>query len=206
MDGGLAYNSNRTPALNPTGSATSLYMKQFWGHDENLMYFRNHEYPLMGKGWGSTCDYILLSDGDRLDVGLFTNWDFYKDGGFNQFSQDAYTVMAGETLTATTFKAGTSAGLDGESPALEPISGLKAAVYDANWNKIGDMDGDGAYSYTFTKAGTYYIMATDAGAKTTAAHYAPATAKVTVAGEPEKNADEYYQIKMPLICTGSSST
>ena len=51
MDGGLAYNSNRTPALNPTGSATSLYMKQFWGHDENLMYFRNHEYPLMGKGW-----------------------------------------------------------------------------------------------------------------------------------------------------------
>ena len=57
------------------------------------------------------------------------------------------------------------------------------------------MDGDGAYSYTFTKAGTYYIMATDAGAKTTAAHYAPATAKVTVAGEPEKNADEYYQIK-----------
>lgn len=195
MDGGLAYNSNRTPALNPTGSATSLYMKQFWGHDENLMYFRNHEYPLMGKGWGSTCDYILLSDGDRLDVGLFTNWDFYKDGGFNQFSQDAYTVMAGETLTATTFKAGTSAGLDGESPALEPISGLKAAVYDANWNKIGDMDGDGAYSYTFTKAGTYYIMATDAGAKTTAAHYAPATAKVTVAGEPETNADEYYQIK-----------
>ena len=195
MDGGLAYNSNRTPALNPTGSATSLYMKQFWGHDENLMYFRNHEYPLMGKGWDSTCDYILLSDGDRLDVGLFTNWDFYKDGGFNQFSQDAYTVMAGETLTATTFKAGTSAGLDGESPALEPISGLKAAVYDANWNKIGDMDGDGAYSYTFTKAGTYYIMATDAGAKTTAAHYAPATAKVTVAGEPEKNADEYYQIK-----------
>ena len=195
MDGGLAYNSNRTPALNPTGSATSLYMKQFWGHDENLMYFRNHEYPLMGKGWSSTCDYILLSDGDRLDVGLFTNWDFYKDGGFNQFSQDAYTVMAGETLTATTFKAGTSAGLDGESPALEPISGLKAAVYDANWNKIGDMDGDGAYSYTFTKAGTYYIMATDAGAKTTAAHYAPATAKVTVAGEPEKNADEYYQIK-----------
>ena len=37
MDGGLAYNSNRTPALQPPGSATSLYMKQFWGHDDNLM-------------------------------------------------------------------------------------------------------------------------------------------------------------------------
>ena len=180
MDGGLAYNSNRTPALLPTGDATSLYMKQFWGHDENLMYFRNHEYPLMGKGWGSTCDYILLSDGDRLDVGLFTNWDFYKDGGFNQFSQDAYSIAQGDTVTTSTFKAGTSAGLDGESPALEPISGLNVAVYDADWNKVANVTGDGTYSYTFDKAGTYYLMATDTGAKTTAAHYAPATAKVTV--------------------------
>ena len=195
MDGGLAYNSNRTPALLPTGDATSLYMKQFWGHDENLMYFRNHEYPLMGKGWGSTCDYILLSDGDRLDVAMFTNWDFYKDGGFNQFSQDAYTVAVGETVTTSTFKAGTSAGLDGESPALEPVSGLNVAVYDADWNKVADVTGDGTYSYTFTKAGAYYLMATDTGAKTTAAHYAPAIAKVTVAGEPEKNTDEYYLIK-----------
>lgn len=180
MDGGLAYNSNRTLALMPTGSATSLYMKQFWGHDENLMYFRNHEYPLMGKGWGSSCDYILLSDGDRLDVGLFTNWDFYKDGGFNQFSQDAYTIAQGDTVTTSTFKAGTSAGLDGESPALEPISGLNVAVYDADWNKVADVTGDGTYSYTFNKAGTYYMMATDTGAKTTAAHYAPAITKVTV--------------------------
>ena len=180
MDGGLAYNSNRTPALLPTGDATSLYMKQFWGHDENLMYFRNHEYPLMGKGWGSTCDYILLSDGDRLDVAMFTNWDFYKDGGFNQFSQDAYVIAQGDTVTTSTFKAGTSAGLDGESPALEPISGLNVAVYDADWNKVADVTGDGTYSYTFNKAGTYYLMATDTGAKTTAAHYAPAITKVTV--------------------------
>ena len=181
MDGGIAYNSGRTVALNPTGSATSLYMKQFWGHDENLMYFRNHEYPLMGKGWGSSCDYILLSDGDRLDVAMFTNWDFYKDGGFNQFSQDVYSIAQGDTVTTSTFKAGTSAGLDGESPALEPISGLNVAVYDADWNKVADVTGDGTYSYTFDKAGTYYIMATDTGAKTTDAHYAPAITKVTVA-------------------------
>ena len=181
MDGGIAYNSGRTVALNPTGSATSLYMKQFWGHDENLMYFRNHEYPLMGKGWGSSCDYILLSDGDRLDVAMFTNWDFYKDGGFNQFSQDVYSIAQGDTVTTSTFKAGTSAGLDGESPALEPISGLNVAVYDADWNKVADVTGDGTYSYTFNKAGTYYLMATDTGAKTTAAHYAPAITKVTVA-------------------------
>ena len=188
MDGGLAYNSNRTLALMPTGDATSLYMKQFWGHDENLMYFRNHEYPLMGKGWGSTCDYILLSDGDRLDVAMFTNWDFYKDGGFNQFSQDVYSIAQGDTVTTSTFKAGTSAGLDGESPALEPISGLNVAVYDADWNKVADVTGDGTYSYTFDKAGTYYIMATDTGAKTTDAHYAPAITQVTVAPRDDSGA------------------
>lgn len=188
MDGGIAYNSGRTVALNPTGSATSLYMKQFWGHDENLMYFRNHEYPLMGKGWGSTCDYILLSDGDRLDVAMFTNWDFYKDGGFNQFSQDVYSIAQGDTVTTSTFKAGTSAAENGESPELEAISGLNVAVYDADWNKVADVTGDGTYSYTFDKAGTYYLMATDTGAKTTAAHYAPATAKVTVAPRDDSGA------------------
>lgn len=187
MDGEKAYNTGRTYALTPTGDATSLYMYNFWGHDQNLMYFRNHEYPLMGKGWGSTCDYILLSDGDRLDVGLFTNWDFYKDGGFNQFSQDAYTVMAGDTVTTSTFKAGTSAAQNGESPELEAIKDLKVTVYDANWNQVADLTGEGTYSYTFTKAGTYYIMGVDANAKTNKAHYAPAITKVTVEGDADES-------------------
>ena len=41
-------------ALTLSGSATSLYMRNFWGHDENLMYFRNHVYPLMSAGVGAT--------------------------------------------------------------------------------------------------------------------------------------------------------
>ena len=61
MLGETAY-EDTSRALNLTGSATSMYMQQFWGHDENLMYYRNHVYPLMGPGWGSTADYILLSD------------------------------------------------------------------------------------------------------------------------------------------------
>ena len=187
MDGGLAYNSGRTYALTPTGTATHLYMKTFWGHDENLMYFVNHEYPLMSTGTGSTCDYILLSDGDRLDVGLFTNWDFYKDGGFNQFSQDAYTVMAGDTVTTSTFKAATSAAENGESLPLEAVKDLKVAVYDANWGNVADLTGEGTYSYTFTKGGTYYIMGVDANAKTNNAHYAPAITKVTVEGDADES-------------------
>ena len=188
MDGTKAYNSGNSYAITPTGNATSLYMKTFWGHDENLMYFRNHEYPLMSKGWGSTCDYVLLSDGDRLDVALFSNWGFYSDGAFCQFTQDAYTVGVGEALSTSTFKAGTSAGMGGESPALEAVKDLKVAVYDANWNKLAEVTGDGTYTYTFDKAGTYYLMGADTNAKTSTAHYAPATAKVTVIGNDESGA------------------
>ena len=188
MDGTKAYNSGNSYAITPTGNATSLYMKTFWGHDENLMYFRNHEYPLMSKGWGSTCDYMLLSDGDRLDVALFSNWGFYSDGAFCQFTQDAYTVGVGEALSTSTFKAGTSAGMGGESPALEAVKDLKVAVYDANWNKLAEVTGDGTYTYTFDKAGTYYLMGADTNAKTSTAHYAPATAKVTVIGNDESGA------------------
>lgn len=194
MDGEVAYKSGVKKALTVSGSPTSLYMTNFWGHDENLMYFVNHKYPLMGKGWGSTCDYILLSDGDRLDVGLFTNWDFYKVGGFNQFSRDAYNIAQGDTVTTSTFKAGTSAAENGESPELEAISGLNVAVYDKDWNTVADLAGDGTYSYTFTKAGTYYIMGVDANARTSNACYAPAITKVTVMGTPAKDADDCYMI------------
>lgn len=196
MDGAEAYKSGVKKALTVTGSPTSLYMSNFWGHDENLMYFVNHEYPLMAKGWGSTCDYILLSDGDRLDVALFTDWSFYNRGGFNKFSQDAYYIATGETVTTSTFKAATSAGLDGESPALEAIKDLKVALYDANWTKLADVTGDGTYTYTFDKAGTYYLMGLDANAAKNDACYAPAITKVTVVGstEPGKDADGNYLI------------
>ena len=194
MNGAEAYKSGVKKALTVTGSPTSLYMSNFWGHDENLMYFVNHEYPLMAKGWGSTCDYILLSDGDRLDVALFTDWSFYNRGGFNKFSQDAYYIATGETVTTSTFKAATSAGLDGESPALEAIKDLKVALYDANWTKLVDVTGDGTYTYTFDKAGTYYLMGLDANATKNDACYAPAITKIVVTGDPVKDTDDNYLI------------
>ena len=68
MDETPAYTADSFAALTITGSPTSLYMANFWGHDENLMYYRNHCYPYMSPGWGSTSDYIVLSDGDTWDV------------------------------------------------------------------------------------------------------------------------------------------
>ena len=187
-------------ALNITGSATSMYMQQFWGHDENLMYYRNHVYPLMGVNWGSTADYILLSEGDTIDVAMFTNWQFWTVGAFAAFEQDSFTVAKGNTLTAHTLKYDTKSVADGGTEQFDPITGLNVAVYDADWKYVGDMDLSGteenAYTYTFNETGTYYLLGTDPNAGTPDSCYAPATAKVTVTGdspEPVFDPAEYYK-------------
>lgn len=203
MSGGTAYEDTML-ALNITGSATSLYMQQFWGHDENLMYYRNHVYPLMGPGWGSTCDYILLSDGDTIDVAMFSNWSFWQYGAFAAFEQDDFTVAKGNTLTAHTLKYDTKSVADGGTEQFDPITGLNVAVYDADWEYVGDMElsdvEENAYTYTFNEAGTYYLLGLDPNAGETgaesAASYAPATAKVTVtdgSSKPVFDPAEWYK-------------
>ena len=190
MDGEKAYDSNGKKALYTTGGACSIYMVNFWGHDENLMYYRNHCYPYMNPGWGSTSDYILLSDGDAWEVAMFTNWGFYHTGYFASFDQDVYEADPGASVTAFTQKWGTTA----EAKAFEAVNGsdgLSVGLYDSEWNQIQELayDADSGNTITFTapeEAGTYYLMALDPNAKDGEdAKIAPATARVVVGGESE---------------------
>ena len=198
MTGGTAYEDTKH-ALNYTGSATSTYMQQFWGHDENLMYYRNHVYPLKGPGWGATSDYMLLSDDDTIDVALFTDWSFWNDGGaFACFDLDEYSVQPGKSVTFSTMKYDTKSVADGGTETMEPITGLTVSVYDENWEKVADVEpltaGGSSYTYTFPTAGTYYLLGIDPNAGTTSARKAPATAKVTVgSGEKPFDPAEYYK-------------
>ena len=185
-------------ALNLTGSATSLYMQQFWGHNENLMYYRNHVYPLMSAGWGSTADYILLSDDDTIDVAMFSNWNFWTIGAFACFDQDAYSVQPGNSIRFSTMKYDTKSVADGGTEQTEPITGLTVAVYDKDWTLVDTVKptmADGSdYTYTFATEGTYYLLAMDPSAGTSDSCYAPATAKVTVGGgEKPFDPAEYYK-------------
>ena len=191
------------PALTISGSATSMYMPNFWGHDENLMYYRNHVYPLMGPGWGATADYILLSNGDTIDVALFSDWNFWSDGGaFARFDKDAYqgragaalavqtlkydtrSVKAGETLTFNTRKYETKSVADGGSESFQSIAGMTVYLYNDQWTQLTEIPADGsgdAFQYVVNeKPGTYYLLALDANAGTEAARLAPATARVHV--------------------------
>ncbi len=192
-------------ALNITGSATSMYMQQFWGHDENLMYYRNHVYPLMGPGWGSTADYILLSDNDVIDLAMFSNWSFWTKGAFACFDKDGYTVKQNGTLNFQTLKYDTQSVAQGGSEKTEPIQGLAATLYTSAWAQVPSGNQpvvDSADSSKFVcslsglPAGTYYLLAMDSNAGTGDACYAPAVTKVTV-----EQADPYEGCDfVKLVC------
>lgn len=177
FDGTKAYTPTRK-ALEYSGGATSAYMKNFWGHDENLMYYRNHLFPLMSPGWGATSDYMLLSDGDTIELAMFTNWSFYNSGAFCCFNQESYTVGAGVPLGFTT--RASSANAFG-SNVLSPITGLRVRIYDDAWRLLDELESETAgFEYVFNKPGTYHLMGVDANAGTSDATRAPATAVVTV--------------------------
>ena len=193
-----SYEDTRN-ALTLSGSSTSMYMQNFWGHDENLMYYRNHVYPLMGPGWGSTADYILLSDGDTIDLAMFSNWSFYTYGAFARFDKDSYAVKSGETVTLQTQKYDTKPVSDGGSGAFDAITTLTVALYDAAWQRVPGFEAlssennDGTYALNTTRLspGVYYLMGLDPNAgDTETACIAPATAKLTVLCSGEHTWDD----------------
>lgn len=195
MDEEPAYTADTLAALKITGSPTSLYMANFWGHDENLMYYRNHCYPYMSPGWGSTSDYILLSNGDTWDVAMYSNWSFWSSGGaFTCFDKDEYTVRPGTQMTVNTRAYGTTF----EGSDFYPFSNLDVFLYNDKWEQIEQYkeaaDGKSTFSFTApTEEGTYYLVgmdpnrkiATDDSGGTDYAKIAPATAILNVSPTAE---------------------
>lgn len=195
MDDEPAYTADSFAALTITGSPTSLYMANFWGHDENLMYYRNHCYPYMSPGWGSTSDYIVLSDGDTWDVSMYSNWSFWSSGGaFTCFDKDAYNARPGMELTVNTQAYGTTF----EGSDFYPFSNLDVFLYNDKWEQIKQYkeaaDGKSTFSFTApTEEGTYYLVGmdpnrripTDDSGGTNYAKIAPATAILNVAADAE---------------------
>lgn len=195
MDETPAYTADSFAALTITGSPTSLYMANFWGHDENLMYYRNHCYPYMSPGWGSTSDYIVLSDGDTWDVAMFTNWSFYSSGGaFTCFDKDEYNARPGMEMTISSQAYGTTF----EGSDFYPFSNLDVFLYNDKWEQLDQLkvadDGKSTFSFTApTEEGTYYLVGMDPNRTipkddsggTNYAKIAPATAILNVAADAE---------------------
>ena len=172
-------NDSTQDAMSISGSATSLYMTRFWGHDENLMYYVNHSYPLQAAGWGSTSDYILLEDGMEIDVAMFSDWDFYHTGAFAYFTSEStnsvdsgiYNIKTNENINLTMRGTATNAANDGSSTFVGEKMPGEDVVYckqyqavadynNDNWKRFGTTDDNGQINLSFDKPGTYYVSST----------------------------------------------
>lgn len=192
MDGGTAYSTTtQDKALLVSGSPTSFFMDNFWGHDCNLMYFRNHVYPLMSPGWGATADYILLNDNDVIDVALFSNWSFQADGAFLRFAgydqRASKAVSVGQTLNVFVERYNTDSVVMGGTEDFEETDGeVVVALYNStgSWVANFGLVENNKYSLQFSSAlvtpGTYYVIARDEYYKSDDACLAPAVMTVEV--------------------------
>ena len=177
-------------ALTVSGGAGSMYMTQFWGHDQNLTYYVNHVYPIMSGSTGATADWIILKDGDVVDVAMFDDWSFWSDAyaGFQYFMDGdapthSYTATAGEAKTITCKTAQTN--MMSPSGTQYNVCGTQT-VYYGKTLFAGDAqsvttDSSGAASITFPEAGDWYVWANGAKGKSTSnVVSSPAYAAVTV--------------------------
>lgn len=130
-----------TEVLSIGGDPGSLFMQEFWGHDLNLTYYVNYEYPLAAEGWGSTADQILLEEGDIVTLSMYTSYNFYGD------SEAGYYHLGTEDdkqMTETSISAGTDS--------------LELTLYRA-WD--GMMGGGTAQTVATNCLDVYYADASD---------------------------------------------
>ncbi|WP_373215752.1 hypothetical protein [Ruminococcus sp. 5_1_39BFAA] len=184
--------ANGRSLLKYSGKPKSFYMTNFWGHDENLNYYVNHKYPVMWTDWGASADYILLKDGDIVDLAMFTDWGFYKHSGFAFFQENEYQITAGNILRLRSYIQGGSVadetGTSFTTPNPVMTTELVNYVYNSNWQQIGtaiNYDSEGYISCSFSQPGTYYVMSFESAAGGTSASKAPGVTKIVVtdAGE-----------------------
>ena len=147
--------------INVAGAPRSLWLSRFWGHDGNLMYFINHAYPIMYGTNGATADYILLSDGDDVDLAMYTDWGFYTKSAFLYFDQSTMEVNREEQIGLQLLAKPTSVVNDGVDPGGFPMADELIRVSSdkgITWKTLEQKtDSEGHISLSFDSSGIYYI-------------------------------------------------
>lgn len=186
------YGSVDEKAFTATGSPGSLFMTAFWGHDCNMTYYVNAEYPEASPGWGATADIIPLKSGDFIDLSMYTSWSFYSDdaAGYHYFL-DAdgkithdYTTDITQALPISYGR--TWGGMGGKTVTVPETTGTlyySKTFYDKNAQSV-TVDAEGKAQITFPSDGTWYLWADGSYGKSAgneeAIVSAPAYAKVIV--------------------------
>ena len=99
----------------------------FWDYGYNINYYLNYMYPLGKVGWGSTCDQILLKDGDILTLRFENNSG--NCGTFHHFGSEGMIskeLSPGNQLYLTLYQ--TTKTADYSGTGHEPV-GAGQEVY-----------------------------------------------------------------------------
>ena len=192
------------------GAPGSLYFNSFWsGHDCNLNYYVNGEYPLnaeLSESWGysvgATADVIAVNPGDFVDIILMNSWNFCWDsfGGFHYFIDEngsishKFAANVGEEISFNIGRAYGNLMMGGATEIVPETNGAelyyskdKADMLTNSGNSIFDDDYDGTVSVTFPEAGTWYVWVPGMYGMDYPDEIVsgPAFAEVTVTGEAE---------------------
>ena len=174
-DAGKGYLANNgimgTDIFSYSGSTGSIFLQNIWKYDLNLNYYLNYEYPLASAGWGSTCDQILLRDGDIVTLGHFTDWSFFNDTTsiFNYIVADKTDPVQGDKIKLELYHAGadmygsynTAHTLIDYSPSVycTPVNDIVSGDV-TTWQYVGNAEADGSLVVdTSTLAPGEYIFA-----------------------------------------------
>ena len=174
-DAGKGYLANNgimgTDIFSYSGSTGSIFLQNIWNYDLNLNYYLNYEYPLASAGWGSTCDQILLRDGDIVTLGHFSDWSFFNDTTsiFNYIVADKTDPVQGDKIKLELYHAGadmygtynTAHTLIDYSPSVycTPVNDIVSGDV-TTWQYVGNAEADGSLVVdTSTLAPGEYIFA-----------------------------------------------
>lgn len=168
--GYLAESGQMSNLLQAEGAPGSIYLKKFWGYNENLRYFYNYVYPEV-DGWGTTADRLVLKDGDIITLGHHTNMEAHVDtnNGFHYFAKGSEKL-----LTTTAVQGGklelklmrSSGGLGGVNKhtavANTKVYCVSASTVSSgtvtSWTEFATTDSDGILKANVTLTpGTYYL-------------------------------------------------
>ncbi len=160
-----------TDIFSYSGSTGSIFLQNIWKYDLNLNYYLNYEYPLASEGWGSTCDQILLREGDIVTLGHFSDWSFFNDTTsiFNYIVADKTDPVQGDKIKLELYHAGadmygsynTAHTLIDYSPSVycTPVNDIVSGDV-TTWQYVGNAEADGSLVVdTSTLAPGEYIFA-----------------------------------------------
>lgn len=192
------------------GAPGSLYFNSFWsGHDCNLNYYVNGEYPLnaeLSESWGysvgATADVIAVNPGDFVDIILMNSWNFCWDsfGGFHYFTDEngsishKFAANVGEEISFNIGRAYGNLMMGGATELVPETNGAtfyysndKTDMLSGGGNSVFDDDYDGTVSVIFPEAGTWYVWVPGMYGMEYPDEIVsgPAFAEVTVTGEAE---------------------